>query len=211
MPTSEPIYTFRMEQVVYRSIMAVQLSKNRPLLKNHGSYICDPDAPVPSLAKDIDFPPMDYHLLENKMLTYTSDPLEQPLTVVGPVSAILFGLSSALDTDWVARLCDLWPDGRSMSVCDGILRARYRNSSEYEELMTPNQIYRFEVDLWATAQTFLPGHRIRVQVTSSDFTRYDRNLNTGGPFGEEVRGQVAVNTVFHDAMRPSHVVMPVMS
>lgn len=105
---------------------------------------------------------MDYHLLENKMLTYTSDPLEQPLTVVGPVSAILFGLSSALDTDWVARLCDFWPDGRSMSVCDGTLRARYRNFSEYEELMTPNQIYRFEVDLWATAQTFLPGHRIRV-------------------------------------------------
>jgi putative CocE/NonD family hydrolase len=145
------------------------------------------------------------------MLTYTSDPLEQPLTVVGPVSAIIFGLSSALDTDWVARLCDLWPDGRSMSVCDGIFRARYRNPSEHEELMTPNQIYRFEVDLWATAQTFLPGHRIRVQVNSSDFTRYDRNLNTGGPFGEEVRGQVAVNTVFHDAMRPSHGVTPVTS
>lgn len=175
------------------------------------SYIYDPDDPVPSLANDIDFPPMDYRLLENKMLTYTSDPLEHPLTVIGPVSAILFGLSSALDTDWVVRICDVWPDGRSMSVCDGILRARYRNSSEYEELMTPNQIYRFEVDLWATAQTFLPGHRIRVQVTSSDFPRYDRNLNTGGPFGEEVRGQMAVNTVFHDAMRPSHVVMPVIS
>jgi putative CocE/NonD family hydrolase len=144
-------------------------------------------------------------------LTYTSDPLEEPLTIVGPVSAVLFGRSSAPDTDWVVRLCDVWPGGRSMSVCDGILRGRYRNSAERAALMTPNQIYRFEVDLWATAQTFLPGHRIRVQVTSSDFPRYDRNLNTGGPFGEEARGQVAVNTVFHDAMRPSHVVMPVTS
>ncbi len=174
------------------------------------SYTYDPEDPVPSLAGDIDAVPMDYGALEHRMLTYTSEPLEQPLTVVGPVRAVLFGLSSAPDTDWVVRLCDVWPDGRSMSVCDGILRARYRNSSEREELMTPNRIYRFEVDLWATAQTFLPGHRIRVQVTSSDFPRYDRNLNTGGPFGEEVRGQVAVNTLFHDALRSSHVVLPVM-
>jgi putative CocE/NonD family hydrolase len=145
------------------------------------------------------------------MLTYTSEKLKEPLSVVGPVKAILYGLSSAPDTDWVVRLCDVWPDGRSISVCDGILRGRYRNSSECEELMVPDQIYRFEVDLWATAQTFLPGHRIRVQVTSSDFPRYDRNLNTGGPFGEEVLGQVAANTIFHDALRSSHVVLPIMS
>jgi putative CocE/NonD family hydrolase len=153
---------------------------------------------------------MDYRSLESRMLTYTSQPLEGPLPVVGPVKAILYGLSSAPDTDWLVRLCDVWPDGRSMSVCDGILRARYRKSSEREELMVPNQVYRFEVDLWATAQTFLPGHRLRVQVTSSDFPRYDRNLNTDGPFGEEVRGQVALNTVFHDRVRPSHLLLPVM-
>jgi putative CocE/NonD family hydrolase len=174
------------------------------------SFSYDPEEPVPSLASAIDAVPMDYHSLEKRMLTYTTDALEQPLTVVGPVKATLFGLSSAPDTDWVVRLCDVWPDGRSMSVCDGILRARYRNSSEREELMTPNQIYRFEVDMWATAQVFQAGHRLRVQVTSSDFPRYDRNLNTGGVWGEEVRGQVAVNTVFHDALRPSHVLLPVM-
>lgn len=173
------------------------------------NYTYDPKDPIPSLASDIDSFPMDYRSLENRMLTYTSGPLEQPLTVVGPVKAVLFGLTSALDTDWVVRLCDVWPDGRSVSVCDGVLRARYRNSSEHEELVAPNQIYRFEVDMWATAQTFLPGHCIRAQVTSSDFPRYDRNLNTGGPFGEEVCGRVALNTIFHDAMRPSHVVMPV--
>jgi len=173
-------------------------------------YAYDPEEPIPSLASPIDAVPMDYRALEKRMLTYTTDALEQPLTVVGPVKATLFGLSSAPDTDWVVRLCDVWPDGRSMSVCDGILRARYRNSSEREELMTPNQVYRFEVDLWATAQVFQAGHRLRVQVTSSDFPRYDRNLNTGGAWGEEVRGQVAFNTVFHDTLRPSHVLLPAM-
>jgi putative CocE/NonD family hydrolase len=129
--------------------------------------------------------------------------------VVGPVVAVLYGLSSAPDTDWVVRLCDVHPDGRSMSVCDGILRARYRDSLEQPKLMVPGQIYRFEVDLLATAHSFQAGHRLRVQVTSSDFPRYDRNLNTGGPFEEEVRGQVAVNTVFHDRMRPSHLALPI--
>jgi len=174
------------------------------------SYTYDPEHPIPSLASDIDALPMDYQHLERGMLTYTSSPLENPLRVVGPVKAILHGLSSAPDTDWVVRLCDVWPDGRSLSVCDGILRARFRNSLEQEQLMTPNQIYQFEVDLWATAQTFLPGHRIRVQVTSSDFPRYDRNLNTGGPFGEDVKGNTAVNAIFHDSLRPSHLLLPVM-
>jgi putative CocE/NonD family hydrolase len=76
--------------------------------------------------------------------------------------------------------------------------------------MVPGHVYRFEVDLWATAQVFQAGNRVRVQVASSDFPWYDRNLNTGGPFGEEMHGQAAVNTVFHDALRPSHVVLPVM-
>jgi putative CocE/NonD family hydrolase len=175
------------------------------------SFAYDPDDPIPSLAGDIDAVPMDYRSLEHRVLTYTSDVLSKPLTVVGPVKATLYGQSSAPDTDWVVRLCDVWPDGRSMSVCDGILRARYRNSFEREELMVPGEIYRFEVDLWATAQTFLPGHRIRVQVTSSDFPRYDRNLNTGGAFGEEVRGQTAINTVFHDSLRASHILLPFRS
>jgi putative CocE/NonD family hydrolase len=98
-----------------------------------------------------------------------------------------------------------------MPVCDGILRARYRNSFEKQELMIPNKVYQFDVDMWATAQTFLPGHRIRVQVTSSDFPRYDRNLNTGGPFGEEIQGKIAVNTIFHDELRPSQIILPIMS
>ena len=145
------------------------------------------------------------------MLTYTSDVLERDLAIAGPVTAVLHAASSALDTDWVVRLCDLWPDGRSLSVCDGILRARYRESFERQVLLEPGQTYRFEIDLKATAQTFRAGHRLRVHLTSSDFPRYDRNLNTGGPFGEETTWQVATNTVFHDALRQSHLLLPIMS
>jgi putative CocE/NonD family hydrolase len=207
----EPFYLRQGDGESRGSLKGGHLAFERPKgAERPDSYTYDPEAPIPSLASDIDAMPMDYRSLEERMLTYTSDPLQQPLSVVGPVRAVLFGLSSAPDTDWVVRLCDVWPDGRSMCVCDGILRSRYRNSSDREELMVPNQIYRLGVDLWSTAQTFLPGHRIRVQVTSSDFPRYDRNLNTGDPFGEEVRGQVAFNTVFHDALRPSHLVLPVM-
>jgi putative CocE/NonD family hydrolase len=119
-------------------------------------------------------------------------------------------MSSAPDTDWVVRLTDVDPDGFSRLLCDGILRARYRTSLARPELLTPHQVYEFEVDLWATANTFKAGHRIRVAVTSSSFPRFDRNLNTGGPFGQEVQGQAAINTIFHDAMRPSRIVLPVV-
>jgi len=145
------------------------------------------------------------------MLTYTTQLLEQDLTIIGPVKAVLYGTSTARDTDWVVRLCDVWLDGRSMSVCDGILRARYRNSLERPELMVPGQIYRFEVDLGSTAQVFKAGHCLQVEVTSSDFPRYDRNLNTGGPFAQEVRGEVATNTVFQTQEHPSHIMLPIMN
>lgn len=174
------------------------------------SYLYDPQDPVPSLRTFEDAGPKDHRPVEGRMLTYTSDVLEQDLTLIGPLKGVLYALSSAPDTDWVMRLCDVWPDGRSMSVCDGILRSRYRNSSEREELLAPGQIYRFEVDMGATAQVFQAGHRLRIQVTSSDFPWYDRNLNSEGPFGAQVRGQVAANTVFHDAEHPSHVLLPVI-
>jgi putative CocE/NonD family hydrolase len=174
------------------------------------SFVYDPSDPVPSLFTDLDFSPRDHRAVEGRMLTYTSDVLEEDLAVVGPLKAVLFALSSAPDTDWVVRLCDVWPDGRSMFVSDGILRARYRCSFERPQLLTPGRIYRFEVEVGSTAQVFQAGHRLRVEVTSSDFPRFDRNLNTGGRFGEEVRGQVAVNTLFHDTLRPSHLLLPVM-
>ena len=175
------------------------------------TFAYDPAEPVPSQNLEPAPQPVDCRSIEDRVLLYTSEPLTEDVHVVGPISAVLHASSSAPDTDWVVRLCDVWPDGRSILVCDGILRARYRGSQTDPSLLEPGQVYRFEVNMRATAQTFLAGHRIRIHVTSSDFPRYDRNLNTGGPFGEETEWQVATNTVYHDALHPSHLRLPVMS
>lgn len=177
------------------------------------SFVYDPDHPVPTLGGNtLGIPDgvRDQRLADALCLTYTSAPLEQELEVTGPVKAVLYALSSAPDTDWVVRLEDIHPDGYSRNLCDGILRARYRHSFAQPQLLEPGQVYRFEVDLWATSNVFLPGHRLRVVVTSSSFPRFDRNLNTGGPINKEAAGQVAINAVLHDMFRPSHIVLPLI-
>jgi putative CocE/NonD family hydrolase len=177
------------------------------------SYLYDPADPVPTIGGgNIGIPAgaYDQRPIEGYCQCYTSEPLQQDLTVIGPVKCRLFALSSAPDTDWVVRLTDVHPDGYSRLLCDGILRARYRHSTTNPELLTPDQIYEFEIDLWATANTFKAGHRLRVAVTSSSYPRFDANLNTGGVFGQEASGQVAMNTIFHDVMRPSHIILPVI-
>src|SRR5262249_20631804 len=123
------------------------------------SYTYDSAEPVPSTVAGLVTGPVDQRPIEDRVLGYTSETLAEDLHVVGPVRAVLHAASSAPDTDWVVRLCDVWPDGRSLTVCDGILRARYRDSFERPVLMEPGQVYRFEVDLRATAQTFQAGHR----------------------------------------------------
>lgn len=181
--------------------------------ENPDSFLYDPVNPVPTLAGNtlgIPSGVVDQRPVDAQCLTFTSEPLAEELEVTGPVQAILYGMSSAPDTDWVVRLTDVHPDGYSRPLCDGILRARYRESFEQERLLEPGQIYRFEVDLWATSNVFLEGHRIRVVITSSSFPRFDRNLNTGGPIHKEAAGQIAINTVLHDVLRPSHLVLPVI-
>jgi hypothetical protein len=177
------------------------------------SYAYDPADPVPTRGGcTLNLPggAFDQRPIEDRCLTYTSAPLTRPLTVIGPVSCSLFAMSSAPDTDWVVRLTDVHPDGFSRLLCDGILRARYREGGARPAPLQPHAVYEFPIDLWATANTFLPGHRIRVAVTSSSFPRFDRNLNTGGPVAREAAGVPALNTVFHDAVRPSRVVLPVV-
>jgi uncharacterized protein len=177
------------------------------------SFAYDPDRPVPSLGGNtLGIPDgvRDQRPSDVLCLTFTSDPLRRELEVTGPVRAVLYGMSSASDTDWVVRLTDVHPDGYSRNLCDGILRARHRNSFARPELLEPGKVYRFEIDLWATSNVFLPGHRLRVVVTSSSFPRFDRNLNTGGPVHREAAGQVAINTVLHDRFRPSHIALPVI-
>lgn len=176
-------------------------------------YLYDPYDPVPTRGgSNLGIPNgvYDQREVEQRCLTFTSPPLERELEVTGPVKAVLYAMSSAPDTDWVVRLCDVHPDGYSRLLCDGILRARYRDSFQEPRPMEPGKVYRFEVDLWATSNVFLPGHRIRVSVTSSCFPRFDRNLNTSGPIHREAAGRTALNTVFHDTLRPSHIVLPVL-
>ncbi|MGH2461292.1 MAG: CocE/NonD family hydrolase [Chloroflexota bacterium] len=176
------------------------------------SYLSDPNEPVPTRgggflgALNGGY---DQRPVEPRVLTYTSEPLTKDLELSGTVTATLYAMSSARDTDWIARISDVAPDGESRIVADGILRARYRSSLERPELLTPNQMEKFEVDCWSTSNRFQAGHRIRVAVTSSCFPRWDANPNTGEPFGRNKAGVVALNTVFHDAFRPSSVTLSV--
>ena len=194
---------------------AGRLSREQPAgAQPADSYRYDPDDPVPTIGGCTGYIPggaYDQRPIEERCLTYTSEPLAQDLTVIGNVKCRLFAMSSARDTDWVARLSDVHPDGFSRLLCDGILRARYRAAPARPQLLVPGQVYEFVVDLWATANVFRAGHRLRVAVTSSSFPRFDRNLNTGGPFGRETAGQIALNTIFHEAARPSHIILPVIN
>ncbi len=175
----------------------------------------DPEDPVPSLGGAnliIDMGVRDQRPVEERrdVLVFTSEPMERPLEITGPVSVELWASSSAVDTDFTAKLVDVHPDGYAMNLLDGIIRARYRDSASDPELMEPGRPYRFTIDLWNTSNVFLPGHRIRLEISSSNFPRFDRNLNTGAAFGVGTSGPVAHQTVFHTADRPSAVVLPVI-
>ena len=141
---------------------------------------------------------------------YTSDPLPEDLEVTGPVVVKLYARTSARDTDFTAKLVDVHPDGYVVNLCDGIVRGRYRESTTQQKLLQPGEVYEFTIDLWPTSNVFLSGHRIRVDVASSNLPRFDRNPNTGGKFGEGFDMEVAHQTVFHDVARPSHVLLPVI-
>jgi len=196
-----------------RSLNDGRLTEEPPTMdEDPDSYVYDPREPVPGIGGNtlgMAAGPYDQRPAEERSLTYTSEPMERDLEVTGPVKCVIHGLSSAKDTDWVVRLSDVQPDGYSRPVCDGILRARYRNSLRHPELLD-GRVARCEVDLWATSNLFKKGHRIRLTVTSSCFPRWDRNMNTGGHNASEAEGVVATNTVFHDAFRPSHVLLPVL-
>jgi hypothetical protein len=122
----------------------------------------------------------------------------------------LHAATDGTDTDFVVKLVDVHPNGFAMNLAEGILRARYRKSLDNAELLTPNQPYEFEIDMRATANVFQPGHRIRIDVTSSNFPQYDRNPNTGEALGSSAKVRVARQTVFHTPGQPSHIVLPVV-
>jgi uncharacterized protein len=158
--------------------------------------------------------PADQRQAESRddVLCYTTPVLERPVEVTGPVSLTLFASSSAPDTDFTGKLVDVFPDGPAIYLTDGILRARYRTSLADPELLTPGQVYEVTIDLSVTSNVFMPGHRIRLEVSSSNFPRFDRNTNTGGTITEDRDEdlQVAVNRILHGPGHPSHLVLPVI-
>ena len=179
------------------------------------SYIYDPDDPAPTLRGNTLMIPhgvADQRPAEDRpdVLVYTSEPLERELELTGPITAQLFAVSSAVDTDFTAKLVDVAPDGYARNLQDGIVRARYRTSARRPALITPGQVYEYKIDLWATSHVFQAGHRLRVEISSSNFPRFDRNPNTGAPLGEDDRLETAQQTVLHTAAHPSHILLPVI-
>ena len=123
---------------------------------------------------------------------------------------ILHAATTAKDTDFTAKLVDVHPDGKAYNLCDGIIRARWRNSRTQAELVEPGKVLNYEIDLWVTSNLFKVGHKIRVEISSSNFPRFDRNLNGGGPFGEDTKVFPATQTIYHDAEHASHILLPVI-
>ena len=134
--------------------------------------------------------------------------LESPVEVTGRIRARLWVSSSARDTDFTVKLCDVYPDGRSMLVTDGILRARHRKSMARDDLLTPGEVYSLDVDLWSTSLILARRHRIRVAVSSSNAPRFAPNPNTGARFPSRDGATVAINTLLVDAKQPSCILLP---
>ena len=195
------------------------LSWTKPAAKSAPDrFTYDPAKPVPSLGGNnccgtpTPTGPRDQRPIEGRqdILVYTSDALQEELEVTGPVKVVLYASSDAVDTDFVAKLVDVHPDGKSYNMAEGIVRARYRDSLSAPSLMKPGEVYRFEIDMVGTSIAFQKGHRVRVHVTSSHFPQFDRNPNTGAKFGTSAEMKVAQQTIYHDAERPSHIVLPVI-
>jgi hypothetical protein len=148
------------------------------------------------------------------VLVYTSDVLENDVEVSGRVKVFLHASSDCKDTDFTAKLIDVYPDGKTMMIQDGVIRARYRESLKYETLMHPGHQYEFTIDLGDTSQVFKAGHRIQIDISSSNFPRRDRNPNTGHALyiiDTAADAKVAHNTIYHDAQHPSYVVLPIVT
>src|SRR6185295_7418807 len=170
-------------------------------------FIFDPRNPTPTRGgavccnpKVFPWGPMDQRPVERRgdVLVYTTKPLKHDTEVIGPVQAVLYVSTSAKDTDFTAKLVDVFPDGYARNLTDGILRLRYRNSLESPEPAREGDVYRITVDAGVTSNVFLKGHSIRLEISSSNFPRFDRNPNTGGPIAEEIRLWKANQAVYHD-------------
>ena len=193
-----------------------KLTTVKPGRQPGDEFVYDPNDPAPTAGgcNLVGCPagPRDQSEVEKRkdVLVFTSEAMTNELEVTGPVKVILYAASTAKDTDFTAKLLDVHPDGRPFNLCDGIVRASCRDSIVEPSLIQPGKVYRYEIDLWVTSNAFLPGHKIRVEISSSNFPRFDRNLNTGEPFGTGTEFIKATQTIYHDEERPSHILLPVI-
>jgi hypothetical protein len=195
-----------------------RLSEQPAVESKPDSYLYDPRNPLPTMGGSVCcnpkiFPwgPMDQRPAEKRqdVLVYTSSPLDRDLEVTGAVSVVLWASTDAPDTDFTAKLSEVYADGRAINLCDGILRLRYRDSLERPALVKPGAVYRITIQAGVTSNVFRKGRRIRLDISSSNFPRFDRNPNTGRRIADETESRVARQTVYHDAKRPSQLVLPV--
>lgn len=188
-------------------------------------YSYDPADPIPTLggnnstwtlmkfaADQIRPGPIDQRPLERRddILVYTGEVLEDDLEVTGPLQVVLYAASSARDTDFTAKLIDVFPDGRAIHLAEGILRARHRFGFERAELLEPGEVTEFRIQLAPTSNVFQRGHNLRLEISSSNFPRFDRNLNTGESITTGTRMQVAHQTILHTQTYPSHILLPII-
>lgn len=192
-----------------------ELTVSRPGQEPADAYVYDPERPVPFITDMVSAQiggPDDYAAIERRddVLVYTSAEMTEPLEVTGPIVVELYAASDATDTDFMAKLVDVWPTGFAQRITDGMVRARFRDGMERPELIEPGKVYRYEVDCWYTSHVFLPGHRLRVEIASSAFPKYDRNPNTGDALGSYTRVKRAVQQIHHQEQFPSALILPII-
>jgi uncharacterized protein len=179
----------------------------------------DPGNPVPSkgghsccFANLAPVGPYDQSDIEKRadVLVYSTPLLDRAVEVTGPITLTLFAATTAIDTDWTAKLVDVYPDGKAINLNNGIIRARFRRSLEKPDLLEPGKVYEYAIEVWPTSNLFAAGHQIRLEVSSSNYPQYDRNPNTGHPFGTDSEMISANQTIYHDAAHPSVLTLPIM-
>ena len=195
------------------------LNTQNPTAEPTDAYTYDPANPVPTVGGPLCCDsahlapgPRDQRTVEERkdVLVYTTAAFTKDTEVTGPISLDLFASTSANDTDFTAKLVDVWPDGFAQNLTEGILRLRYRNSTDHPELAKPGEIHHLVLDLWATSNVFLPGHRLRLEVSSSNFPRFARNLNTGEDSATSSKMAPATNIIYHDKTHPSALILPIL-
>jgi len=192
-----------------------KLSSTAPAKEPTDTYTYNPADPTPFITNATFSQvggPDDYRPVEqrNDVLVYTSEPVAADTLVCGPVLARIYAASSAKDTDFMAKLLDVWPEGFAERLTDGMVRTRFRTGMDRPQLIEPGKVNAYDIDLWNTCQMFLKGHRIRVEVASAAFPKYDRNPNTGDPLGKSARIETAEQHIYHDAEHPSFILLPIV-